>query len=283
MSIRKVAVIGAGIMGNGITQVCASKGLNVLLLDIQEAIVQRGYERIGNHLAHQVSQGKISQQEMNAALARIKTSTCYEDIQYQDIAIESATENELLKLDIIRRIDQILDPEGIIVSNTSSISVTRLASVTKWPERVMGLHFFNPPPRMELVEAIRGKQTSDACFAKVIEFSSQIGRTAIPVKNSPGFLVNRVLIPMLNEAICTLQEGLATAEEIDLAMKLGCNMPMGPLALADLIGLDTCKTIMETFYQEFNESKYRPALLLKEMVDAGFLGKKSGRGFYAYP
>lgn len=282
MSIRKIAVIGAGIMGNGIAQVCAIKGLNVLLLDIQESSVQRALERIGSHLAHQVSQGKVTQPEMNAALARIKTSTRYEDIQDREIVIESATENEMLKLEIIRRIDQMLDPGGIIVSNTSSISITRLASVTKRPQWVMGMHFFNPPPRMELVEVIRGKQTSQACFAKVIQFCSQIGKTAIPVKNSPGFLVNRVLIPMLNEAICTLQEGLATAEEIDLAMKLGCNMPMGPLALADLIGLDTCKTIMETFYQEFNESKYRPALLLKEMVDAGLLGKKSGRGFHVY-
>lgn len=282
VDIKNIAVIGAGIMGNGITQVCASAGVNVIMVDISEAAVKRGLSTITNNLARLVKKEKISAANMEAALAHIRISTSYEDIVDKQVVIESATENEELKFKIIRQIDGLLNPQGNIVTNTSSISITKLAAVTQRPDRFMGMHFFNPPPLMELIELIRGMRTSDECFETIHQFAAKLGKIPIPVKNTPGFVVNRIICPMINEAIFALQEGLAPAEQIDSAMKLGTNMPVGPLALADIIGLDTLLTIMETFYHGFDDTKYRPVLLLKEMVEAGFLGRKTGRGFYTY-
>jgi 3-hydroxybutyryl-CoA dehydrogenase len=282
MGINKIGVIGAGIMGSGITQVCAVAGLDVLMIDVNEAATQRGLTAIGNSLARQVKKEKITEADRTAALSRIKTSLRYEDIADRDLVIEAATENEALKLKILRDIDALLPPESIVVSNTSSYSITKLAAATKHPERFMGMHFFNPVPVMELVEVVGGMRTSEACFATVHALAERLGKKPVAVKNSPGFVVNRILCPMINEAIFAFQEGLAPAEQIDSAMKLGTNMPVGPLELADIIGLDTLLTIMQTFYEGFEDTKYRPVLLLKEMVDAGFLGRKSGQGFYTY-
>lgn len=282
MTIQNIAVIGAGIMGSGITQTCAAAGFNVIMIDITESALQRGLSSIDGSLARQVKKEKITAAQREAALARISTSTRYEEISSRDLAIEAATENEALKVKILQEIDKLLAPGKIIVTNTSSYSITKLAAVTQRPENFMGMHFFNPVTVMELVEVIRGMRTSDACFATVFALAESLGKKPIAIKNAPGFVVNRILCPMINEAIFAYQEGLAPVEQIDTAMKLGTNMPVGPLELADIIGLDTLLTIMETFYQGFEDTKYRPVLLLKEMVDAGYLGRKSGRGFYNY-
>ena len=282
MNIETIGVVGAGTMGNGIAQVCAAAGLGVVMVDISKEAVQRGVEAVSISLDRLIRKGKLTGSEKAAIVGRIRSTTSYADLAPADIVIEAATENEAIKLRILKEIDASVGPSTVIATNTSSISITRLAAATRRPERFIGTHFFNPVPLMELVEVVRGLQTSDETQARVEVFVKAIGKTAIVAKNSPGFVVNRILCPMINEAIFALQEGLASAEEIDTGMKLGCNLPIGPLALADLIGLDTMFAVMEVFYVNFGDPKYRPAPMLREMVDAGYLGRKSGRGFYSY-
>jgi 3-hydroxybutyryl-CoA dehydrogenase len=280
--IEVVGVIGAGTMGNGIAQVCAAAGLQVVMTDISEAAVQRGLATVGSSLERLVKKERMSTADREAALGRIVGTTDRAKLSACDLVIEAATENEELKLKILKELGATLDPRALIATNTSSISITRLATATDRPDRFIGMHFFNPVPVMALLELIRGLQTSDDTVAKAEAFAKRVGKVAITAKNSPGFAVNRILCPMINEAIFALQEGIATAQEIDAGMKLGCNHPIGPLALADLIGLDTMLSVMDVFYKGFNDPKYRAAPLLKEMVDAGYLGRKSGRGFYEY-
>ncbi len=282
MTIKTVGIIGAGLMGNGITQTCAVAGLNTIMLDINEAAVQKGLATISSSLDRLIKKEKMSAEQKAAAMACIKTTTHMSELKGADIVIEAATENEGLKLKILKDAEVIIGAETIIASNTSSISITQMAAGTGRPDRFIGMHFFNPVPMMELVELIRGLQTSDATHGKVEALAKALGKTPITVKNSPGFVVNRILCPMINEAIFVLGEGLASAEEIDAGMKLGCNMPIGPLALADLVGLDTMLSVMNVFYEGFNDPKYRAAPLLKEMVAAGYYGRKNGRGFYSY-
>ena len=282
MAIQTVGIIGAGTMGNGIAQACAVSGIDVVLVDISDAAVQKGLATVSGSLDRLIKKEKISEADKAAALARIKTSTRYEDLQAAQIVIEAATENFALKVKILQQIDALLAPEVILASNTSSISITQLAAITSRADRFIGMHFFNPVPMMALVEIIRGLQTSDATHDSVKELSVRLGKSPITVKNAPGFVVNRILVPMINEAFFVLSEGLATAEDIDAGMKLGCNQPIGPLALADMIGLDVCLAVMEVYLEQFGDSKYRPSQLLKEMVAAGRLGRKTGRGVYQY-
>ncbi|WP_027577813.1 3-hydroxybutyryl-CoA dehydrogenase [Bradyrhizobium sp. Ai1a-2] len=280
--IETVGIIGAGTMGNGIAQICAAAGLQVVMVDISDAAVQRGLATVGSSLDRLVKKEKMTEADKNAALGRINATTDKAKLAACDLVIEAATENEELKLKILKDLSATLNPRAVIATNTSSISITKLATATDRPDRFIGMHFFNPVPVMALLELIRGLQTSDDTLAKAEAFAKRVGKVAITAKNSPGFAVNRILCPMINEAIFALQEGIATAEEIDAGMKLGCNHPIGPLALADLIGLDTMLSVMDVFYNGFNDPKYRAAPLLKEMVDAGYLGRKSGRGFYDY-
>ena len=282
MAIQNIGVVGAGTMGNGIAQVCALAGVGVVMVDISTEAVERGLKTVAGSLDRMVKKEKISDADKAAALGRIKGTTAYADLAGVELVIEAATENEGLKLRILKEIDSIVPATTVIATNTSSISITKLAASVSSPSRFIGMHFFNPVPLMALVELIRGLQTSDETVAAVQAFATAIGKTPIAVKNSPGFVVNRILCPMINEAIFALQEGLASAADIDEGMKLGCNHPIGPLALADLIGLDTMLAVMEVFYDGFNDPKYRPAPLLKEMVDAGYLGRKTGQGFYTY-
>ena len=282
MSIQRAGVIGAGLMGSGIAQACATSGINVTMVDINDAAVSRGMQTISGSLDRLVKREKLKPDEKEAALARIKGTTSYDDLKGLPLVVEAATENPEIKLRILRQVDSLVDASAVIATNTSSISITQLAAAVSHPERFIGIHFFNPVPVMALVELIRGLQTADEAHATAEAFVKALGKTPITVKNCPGFVVNRILCPMLNEAIQVLQEGLASAEEIDAGMRLGCNHPIGPLALADLVGLDTLLAVMNVFYEGFNDPKYRPALLLKEMVNAGYLGRKSGRGFYRY-
>ncbi len=282
MTIHTVGIIGAGTMGNGIAQACAVVGLDVVMVDISQGAVDKGIATIAGSLDRLIKKDKITEADKNAALARVRGSTAYEDLKAAQIVIEAATENYELKLKILKQIDALVDDDTIVASNTSSISITKLAAAINRPERFIGMHFFNPVPMMALVELIRGLQTSDATHAAVEQLSKQLGKYPITVKNSPGFVVNRILCPMINEAFCVLGEGLASPEEIDEGMKLGCNHPIGPLALADMIGLDTMLAVMEVLYAEFGDPKYRPAMLMREMVAAGYLGRKTGRGVYVY-
>jgi 3-hydroxybutyryl-CoA dehydrogenase len=280
--IDKIGVIGAGTMGNGIAQACAVAGLDVVMTDVADAAVARGLATIEGSLDRLVKKDKLTAAAKTQALARIKGATDYAALAQCDLIIEAATENLPLKLEILRRADTLAKPDTLLASNTSSISITTLAAVTSRADRFLGIHFFNPVALMALVELVRGLQTSDQTIAAAKTFAERLGKSAIVVRNSPGFVVNRILCPMVNEAIFALQEGLASAEDIDKGMKLGCNHPIGPLALADLIGLDVLLAVMSVFYADFNDPKYRPAPLLKEMVAAGYLGRKTKRGFYRY-
>ncbi|OYV02183.1 MAG: 3-hydroxybutyryl-CoA dehydrogenase [Burkholderiales bacterium PBB5] len=282
MSIQTVGVIGAGTMGNGIAQACAVKGIPVVMVDINQAAVDRGLATVASSLDRLVKKDKLSAEGKAQALALITGSTQYDDLKVAQLVIEAATENAALKVKILGQLDQLLPPETVIATNTSSISITQLAAATQRPDRLIGMHFFNPVPMMALVEIIRGLATSDATHDAVKDLAVRLGKSPITVKNAPGFVVNRILIPMVNEALFVLSEGLATAEDIDAGMKLGCNHPIGPLALADMIGLDVCLAVMEVYFQQFADSKYRPCPLLKELVAAGWLGRKTGRGVYTY-
>lgn len=282
MKIKSVGVVGAGTMGNGIAQVCAAAGLKVIMQDIGEALVQLGLETINTSMDRMIKKEKITESDKQQALSNIETATALEALAEVDIVIEAATENETLKLGIFEQLDQICKADAILASNTSSISLTRIAGVTQRAGQVIGMHFMNPVPMMALVEVIRALQTDDTTYRQVHELSEHIGKVPVEARDSPGFVANRILIPMINEAVYTLYEGIASAEAIDEVMKLGMAHPMGPLALADLIGLDTCLSVIRVLHEGFGDSKYRPCPLLQQMVDAGYLGRKSGRGFYQY-
>ena len=282
MAITKVGIIGAGTMGNGIAQICAVAGLDVVMVDIADAALQKGVATVSGSLDRLLKKEKISAADKDAAMGRIQTSTDYAAFKGVQIVIEAATENYELKLKILKQVDAVVAPEVILASNTSSISITQLAAATSRADRFIGMHFFNPVPMMSLVELIRGLQTSDATHADVKALAEKLGKTPITVKNAPGFVVNRILVPMINEAFFVLADGLATAEDIDAGMKLGCNHPIGPLALADMVGLDVCLAVMEVYLKDYGDSKYRPCPLLKEMVAAGRLGRKTGQGVYTY-
>lgn len=282
MEIKKIGVIGAGTMGHGIALVSAKSGYDVIMSDVEEKFVNRGVEMIGRILSRNVEKGKMSEEEKGKTLSRIEGTTKTEDVRDCDIVIEAVIENIELKKRIFTEVDGILKPQAILASNTSTIPITEMAAVTGRPERFIGMHFMNPVPVMKLVEVIRGLATSDETTGMVVELAKRMDKVPIEVNDYPGFVSNRVLMPMINEAVYCLMEGVATAEAIDGVMKLGMNHPMGPLALADLIGLDTCLNIMNVLYDGFSDSKYRPCPLLRKMVSAGYLGQKSGRGFYDY-
>jgi 3-hydroxybutyryl-CoA dehydrogenase len=282
MSVNSIGVIGAGTMGSGIAQVAAAAGLNVTLVDVNDAAVRRGIDAVSAGFARLVAKAKMTSPQKEAALNLIRCSTTYDDLKPVDMVIEAATESFELKAKIFKKMAELVRSDAIVASNTSSISITKLGALISHPDRTVGMHFFNPVPVMPLVEVVRGLQTSDATHDAVEALAQKLGKSPITVKNGPGFVVNRILLPMINEAFFVLTEGDASAAEIDQGMKLGCNHPIGPLALADLIGLDVLLSVMETLHDEFADSKYRPCPLLKEMVAAGYLGRKSGRGVYRY-
>jgi len=282
MNIKTIGVVGAGTMGNGIAQVCAAAGLKVIMQDIGDAQVERGLSTIAGSLDRLIKKEKISADDRQATLSNITTTTQLAELADVDVVVEAATENEALKLDIFRQLDSLCKPGAILASNTSSISLTRIAGVTGRAQQVVGMHFMNPVPMMALVEVIRALQTSDEVYRQIHELSEFIGKVPVEAKDSPGFVANRILIPMINEAAYVYYEGLASAEGIDEIMKLGMAHPMGPLELADLIGLDTCYAVIKVLHEGFGDSKYRPCPIWQQMVDAGYLGRKSGRGFYNY-
>ena len=282
MELKKVGVIGAGTMGSGIAQACGTAGFRAVMIDVAQAAIERGMSTIDASLERLVKREKVTAQEKAAALKRIESTTDYAMLASCDFVVEAATENEDVKRQILAKADALARPGVIIASNTSSISITKLAAATSRPPKFIGLHFFNPVAVMALVELTRGLETADATVETAKALVKTLGKTAIVTRNSPGFIVNRLLCPMINEAVFVLQEGLASAADIDEAMKLGCSHQIGPLALADLIGLDVMLAVMEVLYRDFDDPKYRPALLLKEMVAAGHLGRKTGRGFFKY-
>lgn len=282
MEISRIAVIGAGQMGSGIAQVAAQAGLDVVLIDVVEGAAEKGKARIGAQLEKAVARGKLAAEERDAILARLSTGTKVEDAAGAGFAVEAIVENEAVKKELFVALDKVLPREAVLATNTSSIPITRIAAATTRPDQVIGMHFMNPVPVMKLVEIIRGAQTSDATYETTRALAEKLGKTTVVARDFPGFIVNRILIPMINEACFTLHEGLGSAADIDQAMKLGCNMPMGPLELADFIGLDTCLYIAEVLHEGLGDSKYRPSPLLRQYVDAGWLGRKSGRGFHQY-
>ncbi|HET7412504.1 MAG TPA: 3-hydroxybutyryl-CoA dehydrogenase [Pararhizobium sp.] len=281
-SIRTVGVVGAGQMGCGIAHVCAAAGYKVSLYDISAERIQEGLATIGGNLARQVSSGKMTEAERRAALANISPAEEIDEVGAMDLVVEAATEDETVKRKIFNQLCPVLNPEALLATNTSSLSITRLASATDRPERFIGIHFMNPVPVMKLVELVRGIATDDATFNVAKDFVASLDKTITVAEDFPAFIVNRILLPMINEAIYTLYEGVGSVESIDTAMRLGANHPMGPLQLADFIGLDTCLSIMQVLYDGLADSKYRPCPLLVKYVEAGWLGRKAGRGFYDY-
>ncbi|SHG67842.1 3-hydroxybutyryl-CoA dehydrogenase [Ornithinibacillus halophilus] len=282
MGIKKVMVIGAGQMGSGIAQVCAQSGYEVLLNDMNEEALNKGLKNIEKLLTRAVDKERITSEDKENTLSRLTGSTDLSDASDCDLVIEAVVENMDVKTDVFRKLDEITPAHAILASNTSSLPITEIAAATNRPEQVIGMHFMNPVPVMKLVEIIRGLQTSDQTYESIKEMTNQLSKTPVEVNDYPGFVSNRILMPMINEAIYTVYEGVATPEDVDTVMKLGMNHPMGPLTLADFIGLDTCLYIMEVLYEGFGDSKYRPCPLLRKYVKAGWLGKKSGRGFYVY-
>ncbi len=282
MSALRVGVLGAGTMGNGIAQVFAQSGHDVVLRDLDQAILERALGNIRKSLGKLAEKGKLTAEERDAALGRLRTATELQAVAGCDLVVEAIVEKLEPKLETFRELDRLTGPAAILASNTSSISITRLAAATRRPEQVIGMHFMNPVPLMQLVEVIRGQATSGETMRTVIELSKQLGKVPVEVNDYPGFVSNRVLMPMINEAVFAVYEGVASPEAVDQVMKLGMNHPMGPLTLADFIGLDVCLFILEVLHDGLGDPKYRPCPLLKRMVDAGWLGRKSGRGFYTY-